>query len=211
MPRSPILIPPLVLLAAGTAWALSSFPPSRHTGAPATGGQPAEATCARSTCHTGNPVNGPGGELEILGLPETYAPGQTYDLTLRFASSATAGNAGRRWGFELTCFRTSDGMGRDAAGDLVPGPGTATTRTSLREYLAHGPAKTGDASPVEWTFQWTAPAGDEGTILFAFTGNAANGNGTSAGDFIYTAVDSVPGPPTPVEATTWGTLKTRPW
>jgi hypothetical protein len=49
----------------------------------------------------------------------------------------------------------------------------------------------GAASPVEWTFTWTAPL-DTAKVYFFAAGNAANGDdiATLSGDFIFTAVDS---------------------
>ena len=50
---------------------------------------------------------------------------------------------------------------------------------------------TDSAGPVEWAFDWVAPDTAQGKIYFFATGNAANGNGSTAGDFIFSAVDSM--------------------
>ena len=39
--------------------------------------------------------------------------------------------------------------------------------------------------PVTWQFDWTVPDPAVGTITFYAAGNAANGNGSTSGDYIY--------------------------
>jgi hypothetical protein len=41
------------------------------------------------------------------------------------------------------------------------------------------------AGAAKWTFEWTAP--DDGAAIFHLTGNAANGDDSPLGDFIYAA------------------------
>src|SRR3989442_13776722 len=36
-------------------------------------------------CHLDNPVNAPGGTLALAGVPQSYVPGQTYELTVPLA------------------------------------------------------------------------------------------------------------------------------
>jgi hypothetical protein len=48
-----------------------------------------------------------------------------------------------------------------------------------------------------WTFLWTAPPESAGEIVFYAAGNAANGDGSPSGDFIYTTTAAIgPGPAT---------------
>ena len=48
---------------------------------------------------------------------------------------------------------------------------------------------------------------DEGDVAFYAAGNAANGDASSLGDFIYTASDTTMGAAVAVEPLTWGRIK----
>lgn len=198
---------PVAALVGGAAlvWANSLGAPTRVTGAPALGAVAAELTCNQVGCHVGNPMNS-NGTLEILGVPETYTPATTYNLTVRLTSNATAGDVNRRWGFEVTAARLSDGQG---TGSFIATGLRKVVGINSREYVTHNSAslQMSAASPVEWTFSWTSPATGEGSVGFYAAGNAANGNLLNAGDFIYTAGDTAKSMFTPVEPVTWGRLK----
>ena len=43
-----------------------------------------------------------------------------------------------------------------------------------------------------WEIEWTAPSAGAGTVDFYFAGNAANQNGSTSGDYIYTINVTVP-------------------
>lgn len=183
-------------------------PPLQSTGSPELGQIAAELTCSRSGCHIGSPVNS-GGQVEILGLPVTYSPGVEYPITVRLSSTAQT-SPSPRWGFQITAARLSDGRG---SGTLMNAPGlnrnivTATGRTYISQTFSTLFA--GDNGPVEWNMTWTAPNPPEGSVGFYAAGNASNGNfATGLGDFIYTTGETT-GTPTPVHATTWGSLKSR--
>jgi hypothetical protein len=55
-------------------------------------------------------------------------------------------------------------------------------------YVEHIPAGThaGDPGPVSWSFEWTAPETPPDSVVFYAAGNAANNNGSTSGDYIYT-------------------------
>src|SRR5262245_60820066 len=165
-------------------------------------------TCA-SGCHTGNPVNAAGGGVAIVGLPSStgWTPGQTYPLSI------TIQRPGQRlFGFQLSA--VSDATNQQA-GTLTPGNarvqikcggGTAATSTrqvSCSTARAIQYAEHSNAQVVTSTYlvNWTAPpTPDAGTVRFNLAGNAANGDLTNQGDFIYTRVDRVDpaaAPPTP--------------
>ena len=204
-----------LFLAAGVVVAsvqFSSGPPAARTGAPLTGGVMAETDC--SSCHSST-VNVPGGSVEILDLPATYLPGQTYAVRVRLQSDATVADPDRRWGFEITAIRVNDGQGAGtfliSTPDLQIKPGNAAGVFASRSYVEHTSTgtHTGETSPVTWTFQWQAPATAAGSILFCAAGNAADGTGGTGNDHIYTTVLPVPIDPTPIASTTWGRLKQR--
>lgn len=192
------LVVPLVLCAAGVAFAFSTGPPASETGSPAIGTAPAEATCRG--CHTTNPLNS-GGSVTILNAPAVYKPDSTYILTVELASTQTSGSAGRKWGFELTAANGTTGAGYGTL--ALTFADTTTTRIingagsfSTRRYGQHISAgtRTGAASPVSWTMRWTAPnaASSTAEARFFAAGNAANGDLCSVcgGDHIYTTAES---------------------
>ena len=158
---------------AGTLLAFSSGPPLAHTGAFG------ESTCI--VCHSGNSLNSPGGSLSIGNVPQNYEPGQVYPIQVVISRSGQ-----QRWGFELAVRVASNGQ---QAGSLTATNSTTQVTTfNGIQYISHTSAGTFQGSAQgTWTFNWTAPSTPLGPVLFAAAGNAANGNLSNSGDFIYTA------------------------
>ena len=157
--------------------AFSSGPPAGYTGAP---GEEPEA-CAE--CHV--PADAGTGNISI-NAPQNYVPGQTYAITVTHNNPADATRL--RWGFELTALDTGD----EKAGNLQStdvftqvldnqGPG------SSRQYIEHTSIGTfvGQQHTASWTFNWTAPPTDVGTIYFYAAGNQANNDNNTSGDYVY--------------------------
>lgn len=165
-----------------------SGPPPQLTGAPG------ELDCATSGCHNGGGANTNNGTLAITGLPTIYRPSQDIDFTVTLTQANRA-----RFGFQLTVV---DDQGRKA-GELVL---TDTARTqkeigfvgsNQREYITHtfnGTTPNG-TNQGSWTMRWKTPAQAVGRVTFYVSGNAANGNGASSGDFIYTISQSLQAAP----------------
>jgi uncharacterized protein (TIGR03437 family) len=158
--------------------ATSSGPPNGYTGAPG------EPTCAVSGCHSTSDLNSGGGSLSIAGLPANYTPNQEIELTVTLAHPNRP-----RYGFSLTAL---DEMGR-GAGDLILLEATRTQKSEdnilgrVRQYVSHtldGLSPNGQ-NQNSWRIRWKAPAQAAGIVTFYATGNAANGNGGTGGDFIY--------------------------
>jgi hypothetical protein len=182
---------------AGSAQAFSSGPPDDFAGNP-----PGLSDC--TTCHGSFPVNSGDGSLTIEGLPAAYDPGATYDLTVVLSDPEQT-----RWGFELTVLDGSDG-----AGELVLIDDTNTQLSELagRQFVKQtflGTFPDTPDGPTSWPFQWVAPA-DIPVVTFYVAGNAANGDGSSGGDYIYTiSAELLRNDPTPVAATTWSGIKAQ--
>ncbi|MFZ1702470.1 MAG: choice-of-anchor V domain-containing protein, partial [Pyrinomonadaceae bacterium] len=154
--------------------AFSSGPPAGYTGAPG------EITCTE--CHAGSPGNG---QFTIIA-PATYTPGATYQITVRHI---TQDPTRIRWGFELTSL-----SGSERAGTLVNTSNlTQTIDEFARQYIEHSGDGTfnNQSGGAEWTFNWTAPVENVGTIDLWAAGNQANGDGSADGDQIYTAMTSI--------------------
>jgi len=162
----------MALFFAGTLF--SSGTPGGKTGSPGDNG----ITCTQ--CHSGTEITQDGmisSNIPALG----YVTGETYEITL----TSTDTDAGR-FGFELTSedadgnkvgqFASSDGLTQLANGDK------SITHTSS--------GITPDGDGKEWSFTWTAPSTDIGVITFYSAVNAANNNGATSGDVIYTSMMS---------------------
>ena len=222
--KSPYAIALLVLLG-GVSVAVatsnrSSGPMASVTGAPAVGSAPEEFNC--TLCHLsfdggGNQLdnlNAPNGAVHILDLPETYAPGNVYTIRVQLESSANADSVNRRWGFQLTAVKASDGTGVGTF--LLPNLDSLQIRVPFggdpfetREYVEHtslGIHET-EGSPAEWSFQWQAPPTPAGAVYFYVAGNAADGSQDPGGDWIYTSGDTMSDTTTATRATSWGGLK----
>ena len=167
-----LLLPSFLILGGVyTALTSSSNPPLGHTGSPG------ESNC--TSCHGGTALNsGPATRSLLLNgsVPTAYVPGQTYNVSL------TVNRATRvKFGFQL---KVEDGNGSDA-GTLI----STTNRTDLSSgYLSqtwNGNTAT-TSGTITWNFQWTAPAAGTGDVTFYYCSNAANNNGGTSGDEIYT-------------------------
>ena len=195
----------VLLLVVGTTIAFASIqsshgPIASSTGAPAVGGKPDEWNC--TLCHYagGENLDTPGGGVVILGAPASYTPGQSYPLTVRMSSDSTSNSATRKWGFQITAVRASDGTG--AGTFVLPAPDTLQILMgeagdfASRRYVEHTSLGTraGLGGPVQWSFSWQAPATSVGAIYFFCSANAADGTGDSGGDYVYTARDTSAAP-----------------
>lgn len=155
------------------AFTNSSVAPANHTGAPG------ESNC--TNCHGGT-LNPNLADVQLLenGAAFTeYIPGTTYNLTLRIVEPA------QRFGFSLVARK-----GTAQAGQIILSEPNRTflQNASSRQYISHSsggiiPTATNTGS---WNFQWTAPVQGTGEIVMYASLNAANGNGNTAGDKIYT-------------------------
>ncbi len=167
----------LILLAPSLALAYSSAPPNGRTDAPG------EGNC--TACHSSFPLNSGAGSLAVTDLGGWEA-GQTYDLTVTMADPDAS-----RWGFELTIL---DDAGNSAGTLQSGGASTQTSTSGSRVYgkQTSSGTQTGTSGQASWTMSWTAPTGLEGDVTIYLAGNAANGNGSTQGDHIYTSAMAWP-------------------
>jgi len=170
-----LLLAPAVLALFFAGTLSSGGSPGGKTGSPGDNG----TTCTQ--CHSGTPVDA---ENWITSdIPELgYEVGETYTIT---ATGTHAGVA--RFGFELTA--------EDENGNKV---GNFTTINSETQFSNSGNSVTHsfagitpDGDSKSWSMEWTAPSTDVGVVSFYAAFNAANGNGGTTGDVIYTSMMSV--------------------
>ncbi len=159
--------------------ASASGPSPSHTNAPN------EDNC--TTCHTSFTVNSGTGSVSIAGVPINYLPNQSIPITVTTSQSDAV-----IYGFQLTAI---DSQGKKVGTFTLPTQSPQLIQTvdgivngNQRTYVEHTingviPTQFGSKS---WTFVWKAPAQRVGKVSFHAAGNAANSDGDTSGDYIYT-------------------------
>jgi hypothetical protein len=144
-------------------------------------------------CHFHEELNSGGGRVTIEGVPASFEAGQRYTLTVTLTRAGM-----KRAGFQLAT-RFKDGGAQ--AGTLAPGPGEGerVTVESQSGVQYAGQKKDGSsvsaAGGTRWTIEWTAPDRG-GPVIVHVSANAADGNESADGDFVYTAAsESSPASP----------------
>ena len=176
------------LLAVGTFVFLRSY-----TSGPSTGytGAPSESTC--TSCHSGSAISS-GTQWNRIRLKTNftgggYIPDSTYTFTLSHVESGIS-----TFGFQLTVL---DSQYKAAGTFNNTNNRTQTSSGSVggntRYYVNH--TNTGSSrvatDSTAWTFQWKAPSKNLGGLTLYVSVNAANSNGGSSGDRIYTKTFSL--------------------
>jgi hypothetical protein len=132
-------------------------------------------------CHSGDKVNASPGRLTI-SAPERYTPGKTYAVTITLKRRGMAIG-----GFQFTARFENDSS---QAGTLSVADGlkdrvkVVTDRGVQYAYHLRPGTELTATDVVRWTLRWTAPA-DRRTVLFNAAANAANGDDSQFGDFVY--------------------------
>ncbi len=166
------------------AFASASGPSPSFTNAPA------EGNC--TSCHIGAPLNGGGGSIQITGLPAAYSLGQQIPVTVTASQDDAV-----VYGFQLTAI---DSTGKTVGSFALPNESPPRSQIisnvvegNVRQYVEHtiDGLLSQSFGTNSWTFIWTAPSGPTGQVVFYAAGNAANGDGSPSGDFIYTKSVSV--------------------
>ena len=152
-----------------------------------------------TSCHSSFPLNSGNGGVTLSGLPASWTPGQTYTLTVT-VGKATGSHV---YGFQLSAVIDSTNQ---QAGTLAKVNGSVQVICGTGPGIPPFPPSGNCSAPgaiqfAEHTFagasntfsvNWTAPAtATGGKVRFNLAGNAADGDGTSANDHIYTTVVSV--------------------
>jgi uncharacterized protein (TIGR03437 family) len=184
--RFVLVVPVFFSLSLAPAFAHSYGPAPRFTGGP---GDNAKA-CTQ--CHTTSALNSGGGSVNVtLQSGPVYIPGVRQRVTVTVSDIAQ-----QRWGFELSARLSSD-TSNGQAGKLVSvdnftqvicedaGPEPCLTGVSFIQHTAAG-TRNGTKNGATFQFDWIPPAANAGPVTFYAAGNAANGDGTSGGDHIYT-------------------------
>ncbi len=174
----------LIILAVSSLSFLSAI--MKEDGRAGATASPGETSCNTSGCHNGNLVNSGGGSILIDAPTMTgweYIPSQVYPINVTVAKTGVS-----LFGFGFEALRSTGANGgmlsiTNAVQTRIL---TAVISGNVRTNVVH--KLNGGATPNlhTFTFNWTAPVTGTGDITFYAAGNAANGNGSTSGDFIYT-------------------------
>lgn len=170
----------LLLVVTAAVTAKITGPEPGYTGAP---NELGTCVACHDSFHTENV--GPG-TINLTGDPidGVYEPGKQYTLTVTVSQSKR-----QRFGFQITALDTSN----HRAGTLASlgGDTQVLSETGFggRQYIEHTELGTlpNAANSRVWQIRWTAPDTDIGAVIFYMAGNAANGDQTNQGDYIYTS------------------------
>jgi len=187
------VLKPLLLLGVllPVCWFLVTISVRAYPGGPdpaKTGGF-GEMTCQQSGCHVSFDLNAGKakglGDLVISGLPTQYEPGKTYPIKLVVTHTDGRGY----WGFQLAARVKETGA---QAGELKPIDGSTQVLDEKGiQYIEH--TLKGIAANT-FEFNWVAPGSSAGEVIMHASGNAADGDDTPEGDYIYNTSVSVAAP-----------------
>lgn len=153
----------------------SGGPPAGMTNAPG------ENNC--TSCHSGTLITSGSNWSNMTlntDIPGTgYLPDSVYTITLSHSQSGI-----NTWGFEITALRSSNNT---MAGSFTITNSAKTQKltSGSKEYVVQTSSGTSGSGSNSWSFQWKAPSSNVGDIKFYAVVNAANGNGLTSGDQIY--------------------------
>ncbi|MEP7251470.1 MAG: choice-of-anchor V domain-containing protein [Ginsengibacter sp.] len=180
--KSTYIIVLVFIFIIGTSSVLSSFtPPAGSTGV--TPG----VTCSNNGlgCHASFADNSGGGSVTTTGLPTIYTAGAG---AMSFSVTVSHGAADRkRWGFSIVAV---DGLGNPIGTFNSTNANAAiNSNDAAGKELSHfaAPITALSSSYVFDNLTWTPPATDMGPVTFYFAGVAANADGASGLDYVYTS------------------------
>ena len=178
------LIASLIVLGLSDGTAFSSGAPAGLTGAPN------EQTCI--VCHSDFALNSGSANYAISG-PTALLSQNPITMNIQWGNTATPLR-----GFEVTVRDNNDQF----AGRLViTDPANTQFPFGNTDYLTHTSAGN---QQLGWTFDWSPPTNlAAGPVRFYASGNEANGNRNTMGDFIYTAQTTVYQAELSTQSTTW--------
>ena len=135
-------------------------------------------------CHFSADVNTPPGQVMIEGVPARFTPGQQYPITIALTRPGM-----KLGGFQIAA-RFKDGgaqagslEGRPSGGERVKFETQGGIQYASQTLMGAAVSEPGTA---RWTVVWTAPTG--AAVQFHVSANAADGDESAQGDYVYTAI-----------------------
>ena len=137
-------------------------------------GAPGQNNCTQ--CHSGTVNNGTG-SISFTFPESKWTPDSTYNLQVDVID-----NGQTDFGFQMTALNESGSK----SGNLIRTNNTNTAIQSSggKQYISHLNANTNST----WNFDWDSPtySPEDTLVTFYIAANAANSNGSTSGDNIYT-------------------------
>lgn len=145
-----------------------------------------EETCR--SCHFDYDLNWSEGSMQAKGIPVNITPGKTYQIDI-LVQREQIGSAG----FQVSArFRNGKQAGQFLISENRNVMFTSQSSDSLQlvQHSAEGtvPEANGKHS---WKIQWGAPDIISDSVVFSISANAANGDQSEFGDWIYNKVYTV--------------------
>lgn len=141
-------------------------------------GAPGDGVCTQ--CHSGTVQSGSGFNnvtLTHAGTPVTeYEPGTTYEVMVSMATT----NA--KNGFEIVALNPNNTVAGTWA--ITDATHTKTITSGGKSRVTH---KLAGTSLTSWTFNWTSPATNVGSVTFYLATNQTNSSSGTDGDVIRTS------------------------
>lgn len=153
-------------------------------------GAPGEVTCNTTNCHNSFALNSGGGSVVVTCnmVNWKYDPLTTYTISIKVART---GNHLFGVGAEILN-NVNDNAGMLTITDAVHTQiKTRTVSGISRRNVVHTLNGGNFQDSAVFTFNWTSPDTTAGPLTMYFSGNAANGTGSPAGDYIYTATQQI--------------------
>lgn len=143
--------------------------------------EPGEETATCAVCHASFALNSGAGGVAI-DAPSAFAPGETVRITVTVDNqTAPAAGGAARQGFQAV---VKDAATDEPVGTVAVVDAAATQLVGGDVYVTH---TAGGTAQSAWAFDWTAPSAPPAAVRVYAAGNAANGNGGTSGDHVYTA------------------------
>lgn len=134
------------------------------------------------SCHFDYDLNPAGGSLTVSGIDEPISAGERLEIQVTVERNELG-----RAGFQLSArYPNGSQAGQFNIKSNERLTFTETTPDSLQyvQHSAKGSEPTGSGIS-SWTIVWQAPESPQDTVIFNIAANAANGDQSEFGDFIY--------------------------
>jgi len=142
-----------------------------------------EPTCRH--CHFDQDLDDAAGGLTLEGMPATFTPGERYLLTVTVHHPQLVAG-----GFQMAA-RYAEGPATGNNAGAFEALGTRTRfsvhDTTGTRYVSHSRDGAHPPTPGRntWQLMWQAPDTLTAPVVFHLAANAANGDDSAFGDFIY--------------------------
>lgn len=140
-----------------------------------------EKTC--QSCHFDYDLNKEEGSLEISGLPQELVSGMNYSIEIKVLREDL-----EKAGFQMTA---RDQLGKQAGSFEISDNERVMLTKQVPDSLQYVQHSFSGTEPIEsginsWVIEWVAPNQLPDKIFFNIASNAANGDESAFGDWIYT-------------------------